>query len=295
MRRSIPAPRFCFLLMKKSQSKWRRRDFILLGTAVVLCIVFSLWQNNALTVTNYTSESQKPLPQDGLRIVQLSDLHSKQFGENQEHLLAEIRAQNPDLIVCTGDMADARRADLTPALEVAERLTEIAPTYFVSGNHELRLSNKIRTEFYDGLSAHGVILLLNRTDTLTVRGCTVTLIGLEDRNLEDDTLPQLTETLPQEPLRILLAHEPQAFSRYAEYTDVIFSGHTHGGQLRLPFIGGLAAPGQGLFPKYDAGEFHEGASAMFISRGLGNSLFPIRVLNRPEVLTVTLQNPITEE
>lgn len=285
--------------MKKIQSKWRRRDFILLGAAIVLCIVFSLWQNNALTVTNYRAESNKPLPQDRLRIVQLSDLHNKWFGNGQARLLTEIRAQTPDLIVCTGDMVDSRRTDLAPAFALAEALTEIAPTYYVSGNHELRLSNEMRNAFYDGLSARGVILLLNRTDTLTVRGCAITLIGLDDRNLEDDTLPQIADTLSQEPIRILLAHEPQAFPHYTEYADIIFSGHTHGGQIRLPFIGGLAAPDQGLFPKYDAGEFQEGESTMFISRGLGNSLFPIRVFNRPEIVSVTvsntIQNPITEE
>lgn len=285
--------------MKKIQSKWRRRDFILLGAVVVLCIVFNLWQNNALTVTNYRVESNKPLPQDGLRIVQLSDLHNKWFGNGQARLLTEIRAQNPDLIVYTGDMVDSRRTDLAPAFALAEALTEIAPTYYVSGNHELRLSTEMRNAFYDGLSARGVILLLNRTDTLTVRGCAVTLIGLDDRNLEDDTLPQIADTLSQEPIRILLAHEPQTFPHYTEYADIIFSGHTHGGQIRLPFVGGLAAPDQGLFPKYDAGEFQEGESTMFISRGLGNSLFPIRVFNRPEIVSVTvsntIQNPITEE
>lgn len=280
--------------MKKVQSKWRRRDFILLGVAVVLCIVFSLWQNNALTVTNYRVESNKPLPQNGLRIVQLSDLHNKWFGNGQARLLTEIRAQNPDLILCTGDMVDSRRTDLAPAFALAEALTEIAPTYYVSGNHELRLSTEMRNAFYDGLSARGVILLLNRTDTLTVRGCAVTLIGLDDRNLEDDTLPQIADTLSQEPIRILLAHEPQAFPHYTEHADIIFSGHTHGGQIRLPFVGGLAAPDQGLFPKYDAGAFQEGESTMFISRGLGNSLFPIRVFNRPEIVTATI-NPITEE
>lgn len=112
--------------MKKTQSKWRRRDFILLGAAVVLCIVFSLWQNNALTVTNYRMESNKPLPQDGLRIVQLSDLHNKWFGNGQKRLLTELRAQNPDLIVCTGDMVDSRRTEFAPALVLAEALTEIA-------------------------------------------------------------------------------------------------------------------------------------------------------------------------
>lgn len=266
-----------------------------MGVAVVFLIVFSLWQNNALTVTAYTAESPKPLPQDGLRVIQLSDLHNKSFGDGQEHLLAEIRAQNPDLIVCTGDMVDARRTDLASVFTLTEALAKIAPTYFVSGNHELRLSAETRTAFYDGLTARGVTVLYNQADSVTVRGCTVTLIGLDDRNLEDDTLPQIADTLPQDSIRILLAHEPQAFPHYAEYADVIFSGHTHGGQIRLPFVGGLAAPDQGLFPKYDAGEFQEGNAVLFVSRGLGNSLFPLRVFNRPEIVRVTIQNPTTEE
>lgn len=281
--------------MKKTHAKWRWRDFILLSTALVFLIVFGLWQNNALTVTNYTAESNKPLPQDGLRIVQLSDLHNKRFGDGQTRLLTQIRAQKPDLIVCTGDMADARCTDLEPVFTLAEALTKIAPTYFVSGNHELRLPPETRTAFYDGLTARGVTVLYNQAASVTVRGCSVTLIGLDDRNLKDDTLLQVTKSLPQDSIRILLAHEPQAFPDYAKHTDVIFSGHTHGGQIRLPFVGGLAAPDQGLFPKYDAGEFHGDDTVMFVSRGLGNSLFPMRVFNRPEIVNVTIQNPITEE
>ncbi len=188
-------------------------------------------------------------------------------------------------------MTDARRTDLEPVFTLAEALTEIAPTYFVSGNHELRLPTETRTAFYDGLASRGVTVLYNQAVSVTVRGCSVTLIGLDDRNLEDDTLLQVTEALPQDSIRILLAHEPQAFPDYAEYADVIFSGHTHGGQIRLPFAGGLAAPDQGLFPKYDAGEFHGDDTVMFVSRGLGNSLFPVRVFNRPEIVNVT----ITEE
>ncbi len=261
--------------------------------ALVLLIAFVLWQNNDLTVTQYTAHTKKETPAGGLKIVQVSDLHNKAFGKQNENLLARIRAQNPDFILLTGDTVDSRRTDIEIALDFVAAATEIAPVYFVSGNHENRLPIDRKTAFYTGLRQNGVQLLNDETKTVSVRGCEIVLVGLDDAHLADGTLQTLCADLPENTLQILLAHEPQELANYAAAdVDFVFSGHTHGGQVRLPFVGGLAAPDQGLFPQYDAGVFTEQNTVLYISRGLGNSLFPVRVFNRPELVCVTV---VTEE
>ncbi|MGN0520020.1 MAG: metallophosphoesterase [Candidatus Fimenecus sp.] len=280
-------------MKQKRPQKWRKRDSVLFSLALVLLIAFVLWQNNDLTLTQYTAKTAKAVPEGGLRIVQVSDLHNKAFGAQSEKLLSFVRAQNPDLILLTGDTVDSRRADINIALEFASAATEIAPVYFVSGNHENRLPKEERERFYRELAACGVQLLNDETQTVSVRGCEIALVGLDDAHLADGTLQTLCAGLPENTLQILLAHEPQELANYAAAeVDFVFSGHTHGGQVRLPFVGGLAAPDQGLFPQYDAGEFTEQNTVLYISRGLGNSLFPVRVFNRPELVCVTV---VTEE
>lgn len=280
-------------MKQKRPQTWRKRDAIRLCLALVLLIAFVMWQNNDLTVTQYTVHTKKETPAGGLKIVQVSDLHNKAFGKQNENLLARIRAQNPDFILLTGDTVDSRRTDIEIALDFAAAATEIAPVYFVSGNHENRLSIDRKTAFYTGLRQNGVQLLNDETKTVSVRGCEIVLVGLDDAHLADGTLQTLCADLPENTLQILLAHEPQELTNYAAAdVDFVFSGHTHGGQVRLPFVGGLAAPDQGLFPQYDAGVFTEQNTVMYISRGLGNSLFPVRVCNRPELVCVTV---VTEE
>ncbi|MGN0570699.1 MAG: metallophosphoesterase [Candidatus Fimenecus sp.] len=276
-------------MKQKKTQKWRKRDVGLLSLALILLILFVLWQNNDLTVTQYVAQTAKAVPEGGLRIVQVSDLHNKAFGKQNETLLSRIREQNPDLILLTGDTVDSRRTNIDIALEFASAATEIAPVYFVSGNHETRLPYETKTALYAGLQECGVHILNDETKTVNVRGCEFVLLGLDDAHLADGTLQTLCADLPENTLQILLAHEPQELANYAAAeVDFVFSGHTHGGQVRLPVVGGLAAPDQGLFPYYDAGEFTEQNTVLYISRGLGNSLFPVRVFNRPELVVVTV-------
>ena len=276
-------------MKQKTSKKWRGRDAVLLAIALLFFIGFALWQNNDLTLTQYTAATAKDVPKEGLKIVQVSDLHNKSFGKQNEKLLSRIREQNPDLILMTGDAADCRRTDIEVVLDFLAAATEIAPVYYVSGNHENRLRIDRKTALYAGLRESGVQILNDETQTVSVRGCEIVLLGLDDAHLAGGTLQTLCEDLPENTLQILLAHEPQELTNYAAAgVDFVFSGHTHGGQVRLPFVGGLAAPDQGLFPQYDAGEFTENKTVLYVSRGLGNSLFPVRVLNRPELVCVTV-------
>lgn len=273
----------------------RRKSKFLWGGAAVLCLLavpFCRWQNDGLMLTRYTA-ALPGLPEEleGLTLVQVSDLHSKEMGEGQETLLNTISQAKPDVILLTGDLVDGRQPELEPALELARGTAALAPTYYVTGNHETSLPRKTLEQIENGLETAGVILLDNRMEELSLPGGgTIVLTGLSDDNLEDGTLERLSASWPEDAVTVLLAHEPQYIENYAASgVDLVFSGHAHGGQIRLPLVGGLFAPGQGVLPKYTAGIYKLGETQMVVSRGIGGSLFPQRVWNRPEVVAVTLK------
>lgn len=243
------------------------------------------------------TSSNLPKAFDGFRIAQLSDLHNCQMGKNNEKLISVLRAEAPDIIVITGDMIDSRNAEVDIALRLAQELVVIAPCYYVPGNHEARVSE------YDSLKAGlielGVTVLENAKVTIESSGEKMTLAGVVDPSFKTDYLKGddtavmgsiLTELLDEEDgYTILLSHRPELFEVYAQHTvDLVFSGHAHGGQFRIPFVGGLIAPNQGLFPKYDAGIYEQENTTMVVSRGIGNSVIPFRINNRPEIVLVEL-------
>ena len=273
----------------------RRRSKYLWGGAAVLCLLavpVCRWQNDGLMLTRYTA-ALPGLPEEleGLTLVQVSDLHSKRMGEGQEVLLNTISQAKPDVILLTGDLVDGRQPELEPALELARGAAALAPTYYVTGNHETSLPRKTLEQIENGLEAEGVVLLDNRTEELSLPGGgTMVLTGLCDDNLGDGTLERLSVSWPENAVTVLLAHEPQYIENYAASgVDLAFCGHAHGGQIRLPLVGGLFAPGQGFLPKSTAGIYQLGETQMVVSRGIGGSLFPQRVWNRPEVVAVTLK------
>jgi predicted MPP superfamily phosphohydrolase len=249
------------------------------------------WANTALTVSEYTvSASEIPAAFDGFRIAQISDLHNAEFGEGNEALLSLLSSTEPDVIVITGDLVDANRLDMEVGVAFAKAATQIAPTYYVTGNHEAGLSS--RRTLLSALEEVGVTVLKNKATVLSRGDDAITLLGLHDPNYTKgsvvaDTLGKLTKDV--QGYTILLSHRPELMDDYAASgVDLVFSGHAHGGQFRLPFVGGLYAPTQGWFPEYDAGIYESGATTMVVSRGLGNSRFPFRFNNRPEIVVVEL-------
>lgn len=264
----------------------------------VAAVVWAHFGNTALVLTSYTVTSEA-LPEvfDGFRIAQVSDLHNAEMGKDNERLLSLLEEAEPDIIVITGDMiASPRNTRVDVALHFAEQAAEIAPCYYVTGNHEQK------TEKYKdlkvGLVALGVAVLEDASVKVERGGKAITVLGAQDPSFHTD--PTLTdEEIMHAKLKalmsevngytILLSHRPELFEIYAKYgVDMVFSGHAHGGQFRLPFVGGVVAPDQGLFPKYDAGLFSKGVTHMVVSRGIGNSIIPVRVNNRPEVVLVEL-------
>lgn len=255
---------------------------------VIALAIFLHWNNTALQVTNYTISSKRiPKSFDGFKIVQISDLHNAKFGKDNSSLLNKIREQSPDIIVITGDIVQA--APMENALAFARQVTQIALTYYVPGNHEHRIDYK---PLFDGLQEAGVILLLNQSAAIQKGDQWLNLIGIEDPTFYPDEAieDKLRPLIQRNCYNIVLSHRPEQFDTYVSCkADLVFTGHAHGGQFRLPLIGGLFAPGQGVFPKYDAGLFTEGKTNMLVSRGVGNSAFPFRLFNRPEIVVVTLK------
>ena len=288
--------------MRSSIGNRKRRRWIFL--AVFLAgflgvIAWVAWGNTALVTTELSVKSEKlPAAFDGFRIVQVSDLHNASFGEGNAELLERVEQAQPDCIALTGDLVDSRHTDVDAALSFASEAAKIAPTYYVTGNHEARLEEW--EQLLTGLEEAGVTILQNESILLEREGQSIVLAGVEDPSFHDDPLLHDTEGIWERNLEslspeegrytILLSHRPEFFDLYEKLGfDLVLAGHAHGGQFRLPGIGGLWAPGQGLFPEYDAGLYQQGGTAMAVSRGLGNSLFPFRVNNRPEIVAITLQ------
>lgn len=275
----------------------RRHILRRIGIWMLLLLLFyamAYGANNRLDITEYTYETDAlSVSFNGFRIVQLSDLHNKVFPDQNSELLREVRALKPDIIVLTGDIIDvSNHTDVDAALLFMLQIKEIAPVYYVLGNHEHYLEKSVLADFEARIREYGIRLLYNETVQIESNtGQTFSLIGLDELSLQANILKTLTEEAPDE-FQVLLAHEPQYLEDYYAESgvDLIFSGHAHGGQWRIPFTNqGLYAPDQGLMPAYTGGVFTAGDSTLYLSRGLGNSAFPLRLFNHPEIVCVTLQ------
>lgn len=263
-----------------------RKKIFLASLAVVLIVltVWALWANVAVESNTVTVTNEK-LPEefDGFRIAHVSDLHSASFYMD---VIALLDREDPDIICITGDLMDSRDSSVDNALDFCAEAVRIAPCYYVTGNHEPRLQGDLYTQLLMGLEELGVHVLDDREVLLEREGNTISLTGHFWG--DTDTVGELSN---HDGYRILLSHQPEDFANYAAGGyDLVLSGHTHGGQFRLPFIGGVYAYGQGFFPEYDAGLFHMDGTDMIVSRGIGNSTVPLRIGNRPEVVLIILKN-----
>ena len=279
----------------------KKRYFIAAAAIVLICLtIWTLWGNTALEINEYEILSDR-IPQgfDEFRIAQVSDLHNAEFGEENWKLIKMLSQTDPDIIVLTGDLIDSRQTDLDVALEFAWQAGKIARVYYVSGNHEARVPEY--EDLKNGLVKAGAVILENQKVQITREGESITLMGIDDPSFQENYLFGDAEGVAKQAISdlqdasdgytILLSHRPERFDTYVDSgVDLVFSGHAHGGQFRLPFVGGLVAPNQGLFPKYDAGQFDEENTTMIVSRGVGNSIIPIRFNNRPEIVVAQLKS-----
>ncbi len=272
-----------------------KKKYILLGILllIIICIILVLYNNKNIKVTNieYINENI-PNSFNNFSMLQISDLHNEEFGNNQEGLINKVKDINPDIVVITGDLIDSKKYDLNVALDFIKGIKEI-PIYFVSGNHE-SWSNKY-DEIKETLIKENVIVLDNEIDIIKVDDQSIEIVGISDSNFQNELNFNFEDILKDlsndENFQILLSHRPEYFEEYVKNNyDLVLSGHAHGGQVNIPFIGGLIAPDQGLFPEYDSGLFKEDNTTMYVSRGLGNSVIPIRINNNPEIVNLILKN-----
>lgn len=260
-----------------------RRTFLIGGGLSLLTYLY--FEISVVAIKKYTIPIYNlPSAFNGFTILQLSDLHSKEYGANQEKLLDIINTQQFDLVALTGDFVNASSPDINPAIHLITNLIS-KPVFFVPGNHEWRSKYVIRKP----LLTLGVQLLENRSVKITKDAQHIWLVGVDDPYLHRDKLNVAVEQIKDSSPKILLAHAPSIFASAIKANfDLVMVGHTHGGQIRLPFVGAIVAPGQGLFPKFDYGLFTSGRTNMIINGGLGESSLPVRFNNRPEIVLITL-------
>ena len=279
--------------------RWNKKHWLCsIAISLVVISAYILLGNTNLEITEYyVSSSRIPDPFDGFEIAQVSDLHNAEFGEENKYLLVLLSQIKPDVIVLTGDLIDSCQTDIEIALDFAGKAVQIAPVYYVTGNHEARVPEyeQLKTDLTD----LGVTVLENQKVPKTKDGESITLMGIQDPSFRTDYLFGDAESVSRQAITslqnesdgftVLLSHRPELFDLYVDTgMDLVFSGHAHGGQFRLPFVGGLVAPNQGFFPKYDAGQFVEKNTTMIVSRGVGNSIIPFRINNPPELVVVEL-------
>lgn len=297
--------------MKNLPKSRYRRTAIIVTAAVLLLILALTALDQRLLVRRYTVETDElAVP---VRLALITDLHSCDYGENQSDLIDAIAAQNPDVLLLGGDIFD----DVIDDTNTEQFLSGIAgryPCYYVTGNHEYWSGGTRFAQQMELLVQYGVTVMENDTRTVTVRGQTLLLGGIDDpeaycvqadpddhnayiaaRSAADGVfsahLDALSETASGAGFSVLLSHRPEYFDRYAETDfDLVLCGHAHGGQWRIPFLlNGVYAPHQGMLPRYAGGRYDENGTTMIVSRGLARETTWVpRIFNRPELVIIDI-------
>lgn len=274
------------------------RIFIIVAI-VLFCVIYLYYENNKLQVSNYQIISEDiPKGFNNYKIVQISDFHNTKSKTLTNDLIKKIKEQKPNIIVLTGDLIDSRKINIDIAINFIKNINAIAPIYFVTGNHEANISNF--SQIKEELEKNKVIILNNRTEVLKINESEINLIGIDDPRMAHENTVSDSEIVNvelsnskynQNKYNILLSHRPELFDIYVnKKLDLILAGHAHGGQIRIPFIGGLVAPNQGFFPKYTSELYEKNETTMILNRGIGNSIIPFRINNRLELVVITLNN-----
>ncbi len=290
--------------------------FIILAV-LVASVVWNIYWNSTIVVHTYTHTSQDvPEDFDGFRIVQLTDIHSVRSEKQGQLIYDKTVAENPDIICLTGDLVDSRYyarhgvEGEALTLDLLQKLVKLAPVFYVYGNHEMiLLDDPEKNAFKVAVEELGVQLINNEVVTLSQgkSGSTIHIAGIQDpstlykdyryaylsNNAErmEAMMDVVTEGISSDDFFLLLSHRPEYLELYDQYTvDLCLAGHAHGGQFRLPFIGGIYAPGQGFLPEYTAGLYATDDLEMYLGTGIGNSVIPVRIFNPPEILTIVLES-----
>ncbi|WP_026887309.1 metallophosphoesterase [Clostridium beijerinckii] len=271
------------------------------GFALISTLIYL--DNKMIKVSKYEIRSDKiPKEFNEFKIIQLSDFHDYNFiGEDNSQVIKKINIECPNIIVMTGDMVNKYDKDFSVFLKLAETLSKTYKIYYIIGNHEQRLKKNDLDFIIKKLNEFNITILNDEKiavkvedSYLNIYGINVPLSFYKTRNKPSNieaVIGKLLKKCSAEEYNILLAHNPLYFETYARFNiDLVLSGHVHGGMIRLPFLGGVLSPERKFFPKYSSGVYKLGDKKLVVSRGMGHSKPGIRLLNMPEILSITLRN-----
>lgn len=270
------------------------RRLLALLALFALAAGFVYWQNFTLQVEPVELFFESLPPQfDGLRVAELSDLHGRSFGKNNVRLLRTLQKARPDMICICGDLFD-EKTDLTMLEPLLTGLTDIAPVYYVTGNHEWQVKNL--REILQKMRAWGVTVLENEGGVLSRGGAEMVVAGVHDPCGPYDmktpaALVRELRSARGNDFILMLSHRNDELAMWSQLgVQLVLSGHCHGGVVRLPFVGGVFGTRRELFPEYDAGVYRQDGTTLFVSRGLGYTNVHFRLFNRPHVPIMILRS-----
>lgn len=270
------------------------RRLLALLALFALAAGFVYWQNFTLQVETVELFFESLPPQfDGLRVAELSDLHGRSFGKNNVRLLRTLQKARPDMICICGDLFD-EKTDLTMLEPLLTGLTDIAPVYYVTGNHEWQVKNL--REILQKMRAWGVTVLENEGRVLSRGGAEMVVAGVHDPCGPYDmktpaALVRELRSAQGNDFILMLSHRNDELAMWSQLgVQLVLSGHCHGGVVRLPFVGGVFGTRRELFPEYDAGVYRQDGTTLFVSRGLGYTNVHFRLFNRPHVPIMILRS-----
>lgn len=257
----------------------------------IIVSIANVFLDVGFTKLEEVSINTNKLPEgSSIRLLQISDVHNKKsLGSNQQ-LIKLVKDAQPDIVVITGDLIDDNTKDLENVYELVDGIAAINPKiYFVTGNHEWR--GGLAEDLMMGLSKRGVTILDNNNEFVKIRDLSLNLCGVADWTSGQLDLSEALKGAESDIYTVMLAHDPWIINDYKDFVpDLTLSGHTHGGQVRLPWVGAITAPGQKLFPELDKGFYNLAKDKfLYIDSGVGTSAFPIRYLNRSQITLITIK------
>lgn len=278
--------------------------YLIIAFAAVICffLIVMVIDGNRFVVRTYSYHNKKL--KKPLTIVHLSDLHNKEFGNKNDRLIGEVLRIAPDLVILSGDMFTSLASMKTEeAQRLVLELSKICPVYYSNGNHEQKTKDMVEEfgnlyeDYCRELTKAGIHFLSN--ENVYLKEYNIRIYGLElsreyyrkftNHHVSAETIRNYLGEPDGDAVSLMIAHNPEFFPAYAAWkADLVFSGHVHGGLMRLPWLGGVISPSMKLFPKYDGGMFEEGTSQMILSRGLGTHTLPIRIFNPGELVVIRL-------
>ena len=291
--------------MNPNKNKLKKITILILAFVVVITIITTIFSNVCIKIAEYTINLSKL--SGSAKVVVISDLHGKEYGKDNKRLLAKISEQKPDTIFVVGDMLDDDDAEngFSKTAKLLTELSDIAPVYLSFGNQEKEYDGDILENYVNTITENGIVILDDSFVDCEINGQKIRIGGTmghafpfgrtKEEFENSDEYIFLKEMEKTDSPTIILAHRPDTFifngaHNYWSNIDLIVSGHTHGGVIRLPFAGGLYAPIQGLFPEYDSGFYMLGEKMkMVITSGLSGYKFIPRVLNSPEICVLNLE------